>query len=814
MAMFPRRIVVGSHQGKPGGGLTGGSGGGGGGGGFGGGGVAGPPVINGTPQFAATSPNVPTIPSANAGDMVIVYISHVGQVVTGMSSPNLPSGVWTRYARNLKLGDTGASEFWYAFAPHSLVNETITPAGGGTFYNMLAFVVSNVNNAYPFDPSYYAWYPAMMGLNPQDMAIPYTIRANTMVISGTRYSSTTNPTSGAGWTQLIPIGSGQSILVQQKTFTSPQAASSVILTGTGVNDINDGLFMIVTSDSNDPAEVPIHGGPTYFNDKGLTKAVAAGFDSPSFFQISSFLADIETAPNATAFKNLGWNIMYGRTGNDTDASAGTTSLSFIRGQGGIYVFENFQGNWVGFDNTGSATYTVPTPPTNQTFQVPSHPLTSTIGPDVGTNIGAAFVSAGIVVASMSGTVVSYTINGGGAGIDTLVIHVTATTGSGSHTGLWWFGNPYTDGWILNGNAMSSQIGSETVALMYQDEFAGVDEFGVTLAWTNAVDRRVANMPNTYSDGRAFILQFDDNYGSRKVGSNLDAYFQLQATQATPNTTVRSEVDIFTIDQYFITLGKQSNFMGAGIYGEEANAGGGTLTQDQYTRGSNYGDTIDQLANLRCGRPGPVGVAIETGDAKTNATLVSQLITPPEYNWVVWSTIIHGARHLLNFDHNNGPSPYGGNDCLITNSNFASPLPGQTVSMVSQVTTTCNMVITYAPIINSPIVAQYCRASPVGYVAPTPFIKLTNGIDVCVKHYTGGGSFTNGYYMFVTTRGGETSWVSTLATFTLNFLASASSATCLYDSEGVDTGTTFPITSRQFTHTFPHPWTVRIYRFNP
>jgi hypothetical protein len=789
------------------------------GGGFGGGGVAGTPTLNGTvgsdfgPQgstavFSTTVPN--TIVIGCCQNTSNVYFS-------GFSSPNLPQSAWKRIGRNTASG-THSVEIWYAICPNILTNEPVTSIGGTDFYNTFVFAVANVNLSFPFDPSFYPFFPAMMGLNLANFGLPATIRANTMAIVFQTFSvNTPTPTVGTGWTKVGLNRPNCAVAVQSFSAQTP-AFAGAFAAGGGDGNQGASVAIVLTANSNDPIDVPIDGGPTYFADNGLTYAHNAGWDSPNFFIKGSFLAYMPPPPDTRmdGFVNtLHWNCLYGRTGNDTDLSGGGTSLAAVRAHGGIWVIDSIQCYWYGYETNG--THNRATGPV--TFNITDERLTA--GPTVGTQISAVSFDYPTQSVQLIGTVQSYTKGSP----STVTINVTTANGNApSFTGTWalGFGSNYGPnlGWIVDGgNAMSTEIGTETVGLVYMDEFQGHDEFGNAQNWGSAVTRRVNNLPNSFSDGRMLVLQFTiglpagHNFGPSAPGPP-DAFYTLNQLESTPNATTRKTVNFHTIDNYFFAIGKLGFSNGASLWNEDWLAGGNALTQDQYQRGSNYGDLVDMIRYAKCAYPSPTGVAIETGDAKIGASLVSQLIVPPEINWLCWSQIIHGALALLFFDHNTGPSPYGGDDCLLTNANYAIPLPGQTVSIRDQVATICSMVDTYARIIKSPTAAQYCRASPPGYVAPTPFISLPpTGIDVCVKHYTGGAPFTNGYYMFATTRAGE-SQTNIMATFTLNQAINASSVTVLYDSEGTDTNLVIPIASRQFSHNYPHAWTVRIYRFNP
>jgi len=190
--------------------------------------------------------------------------------------------------------------------------------------------------------------------------------------------------------------------------------------------------------------------------------------------------------------------------------------------------------------------------------------------------------------------------------------------------------------------------------------------------------------------------------------------------------------------------------------------GSDATADQMARGSNYGDMIDQMRGWLITYPAPCGAYIETEDALFGPP--DREILPQEWNWAVWSQIVHGARWILNFG---------------TTSNFGSQatfgfsetvLSGASVSMFDQATATNALIADLAPVINSPFALGYASVTPAGYTFPVAHLVLDNGIEVMAKYYTGGtysnsaGTFHNGFYVFACVRG-SAAQTGITATFT-------------------------------------------------
>ena len=312
-------------------------------------------------------------------------------------------------------------------------------------------------------------------------------------------------------------------------------------------------------------------------------------------------------------------------------------------------------------------------------------------------------------------------------------------------------------------------------------------------------------PNSSQDGRFWDLTGTWNTFAFGDIGGVPMYRVLAADQyTTPNGTKRS-VNSFSVDVYFFasqnrTTGRDQ---AAGVAWNTSSPPGRVgLTVDQMKRGSNYGNMIDTFRGWGNGTlqaPGfstsgatsriPFFALVENGDGLVGTGSV--LITPPEYNWAVWSSIIHGARGLNSFV--SVDKHFGGFSRSIVS--------GQTISMYDQGKATHTQVKSLAAVINSPFALGYVTVTPSGYVFPVAQTNPFNGgIELCVHWYQ------NKFYIFATTRNSETV-TNTSATFTINANASATSVTVLNESR------TIPVTGHQFTDTFANAWTVHIYQVN-
>ena len=161
---------------------------------------------------------------------------------------------------------------------------------------------------------------------------------------------------------------------------------------------------------------------------------------------------------------------------------------------------------------------------------------------------------------------------------------------------------------------------------------------------------------------------------------------LTTSVATPNGTLR-HIDVSSINSYWFAGGRVDASSTLYLGGVLDNLGR-DMTPDEAARGSNYGDVITREIALTGGSQ-PVFAFVEDGGPFTADTQTSDYITPPELNWAVWSSLIHGARGIIYFNHSFG-GPAQSDD------NLAQPFyqtiqPGQTISMYDQVKATDALV---------------------------------------------------------------------------------------------------------------------------
>jgi hypothetical protein len=118
-------------------------------------------------------------------------------------------------------------------------------------------------------------------------------------------------------------------------------------------------------------------------------------------------------------------------------------------------------------------------------------------------------------------------------------------------------------------------------------------------------------------------------------------------------------DVVSADNYWFT---DPNICGASEGGAKT-TDGRTLSTAECRLAANYGWTVDRLRSLIMPqRSKPVWAFVEVGVPFSNSPAA---ITGPEVRAAVWSSIIHGARGIIYFNHSFGgdcPSPHVLREC--------------------------------------------------------------------------------------------------------------------------------------------------------
>src|SRR5208337_2759401 len=359
---------------------------------------------------------------------------------------------------------------------------------------------------------------------------------------------------------------------------------------------------------------------------------------------------------------------------------------------------------------------------------------------------------------------------------------------------------------IGDNGASSLLpgtGAETVGLMAYDEPSTYQQGVVT---------PLSTTPNSVQDGRFWWMNNTWNFivygglsGGPDGGGTAGSAAVLDTPVTTPDGTTR-HIDTSSVDVYWFAGAKSNS--SAVLYWEGMMYGQGEydgllpgtptwspLTPDQGARGSNYGTQID-LERAYTGGSTPIDAIIEDGGPYTSDTSASTYITPPELNWAVWSSLIHGARGVVYFNHTfAGPAQ---SDDNLADPYFQTVQPGQTVSMYTQVQNTDALVEQMAPVLNSPTADGYVTVSDPGYENGVT-VSDFSGIEVTAKDDNGQ------FYILSDTRDSETQ-TNIPATFTLAD-KNATSVTVIGENR------TIPVTNGVFTDTFATGASVHIYEVN-
>ncbi len=311
-----------------------------------------------------------------------------------------------------------------------------------------------------------------------------------------------------------------------------------------------------------------------------------------------------------------------------------------------------------------------------------------------------------------------------------------------------------------GGATGSGIGNESVGLFTDDE---VDmNYGPGAGYTY-LQNLINAVPASLKSGRFFW----SNYGKG---------VQLWETTAQAAQFVNDYQQTVSEDLYWYT-DPSSIAMCAAFYVVAH------CTNDQARRGSNYGSIIDAIRRLE--RPAgsePIWAFVEDGQPFPGD---GRFMTPAEMNWAIWSSIIHGARGIIYFNHSFGGRHQGDN-------NFEDPHYSAT-GITAQARSTDAEIRSLAPVLNDDTALHYVTASP----APAAF----SGIETMAKYHDG--QFT----VFADTRdSAHRGRRRVRATFHVAD-PGATSVTV------IDENRVIPVVNETFADTFATGATVHIYRVN-
>ena len=341
--------------------------------------------------------------------------------------------------------------------------------------------------------------------------------------------------------------------------------------------------------------------------------------------------------------------------------------------------------------------------------------------------------------------------------------------------------------IQQWDAYAAGSGAETVGLLTYD---GPNTFA------DGVSTPLSTAANSIQDGRFWYVNNIWNFlewGTSGTPSPGTAQ-QFLTYQVTTPDGAKAHIDASSVDEYWFA-GAKSNYYNTLDAGGLLDNLGTNMTPDQAARGSNYGDIISDEEAITGGST-PLYGLVETGGPYTSDTSASTYITPAELNWAVWSSLIHGARGVIYFDHTFGGPAQSNNN--MYNSYYQTVQPGQTVSMYTQVQQTDALVEQMAPVLNSPTALGYVTVNNAGYQNGA-VVSLFSGIETLAKDVNGQ------FYIIADTRDSETQ-TNISATFTIAD-KNATSVTVVNENR------TIAVTNGVFSDTFATAATVHIYKVN-
>ncbi|MET1086457.1 MAG: hypothetical protein ABWY04_04950 [Arthrobacter sp.] len=225
-------------------------------------------------------------------------------------------------------------------------------------------------------------------------------------------------------------------------------------------------------------------------------------------------------------------------------------------------------------------------------------------------------------------------------------------------------------------------------------------------------------------------------------------------------------DVVSADNYWFTDPYICSLVeGGAVFGN-----GRDLSNEECRVAAHYGWTVDRVRSLvNPAGSKPVWAFVELGHPFSEPESLS--ITAPQIRAAVWSSIIHGARGIVYFNHS-----FGG-DCI--SQHILREDCGEQVRPT--VTAVNRQIASLALVLNSPSVNGLVSAD-------------SSGIDVSVRVFNG-----NFYVLAAANRGAEQSVTFTLA------CGRAGAATVL------DEGRSLKVSANAFTDSFANANAVHIYR---
>ena len=303
---------------------------------------SGSPPLNTNPLSGqiTTSAGV-TLTTANAGDVIVLFIYSVGTTVANDGDDEFDADHLTWHfvaeagiSANAPSGGGGIYEY-YAVAPHALSADAIGVNFNGplSYVALGVFAISGAKTSAPFDTN--ASLPATPNTS---TGSANTNNANDFIFAGYGFSSSSNPNAGPGWNAIN--ASGGNFLSEYQIVSATQ--SDLVATASSADE-NGGIVDAVVQASGTPAKITVDTGSTL----GLNSTTITGGNLSNAGTVdvtgggTSTLKDVTVSTSSLA---LDGNAFTTEFGNNISLKAGSASVALTTATANdviiLYILQN------------------------------------------------------------------------------------------------------------------------------------------------------------------------------------------------------------------------------------------------------------------------------------------------------------------------------------------------------------------------------------------------------------------------------------------------------------------------------------------
>jgi hypothetical protein len=296
----------------------------------------------------------------------------------------------------------------------------------------------------------------------------------------------------------------------------------------------------------------------------------------------------------------------------------------------------------------------------------------------------------------------------------------------------------------------------------------------------AFNTNLANQVRAYNDGR-FL---HSNYGNGILRTFWSVDTMPQQVQL---------MDSASADKYTYTSDDVASIIDGPSYNNPSHDAPDWPNGVPVARAYSYGWQADQMrrfqdpAHLR-----PVWTFVEAAMPYLNEP-TARTITTAQIEGAVWSALIHEARGVAYFQHNNGTTTCTGNYAIVECSNVHAVVKAIDASVQS-----------LAPVLNT---QSYYNATRVVNGFTYYYYNFNNGTDTMLKTYNGSAYIFADLGMHCSNSSCTSGTTDTTGSKTFTLPTGVNGTTVTVVGEG----RTIPVTSRTFTDTFANEYTHHIYQ---